>query len=197
MYKKSYFILLLTMFLLCGCTTNKNYLIQDINFDDYKAFIIDADRLIVEQKYNTNISNPYIDHLVKQDLLSLVNYWAIARLNTKTSNNNGNLKVIINEASIKALPVSDNNNIEELFISNAAINIEMNLDITIDLLNEKSDRISYVNIKVFKSQEMGGNISLLEKDYKIQEMSRSLMMDFDSLAINKIKEVFNKKVLSN
>tara|TARA_B100001173_G_scaffold263658_1_gene238014 strand:+ start:40 stop:633 length:594 start_codon:yes stop_codon:yes gene_type:complete len=197
MYKKSYFILLLTMFLLCGCTTNKNYLIQDINFDDYKAFIIDADRLIVEQKYNTNISNPYIDHLVKQDLLSLVNYWAIARLNTKTSNNNGNLKVIINEASIKALPVSDNNNIEELFISNAAINIEMNLDITIDLLNEKSDRISYVNIKVFKSQEMGGNISLLEKDYKIQEMSRSLMTDFDSLAINKIKEVFNKKVLSN
>ncbi len=197
MYKKSYFILLLTIFLLCGCTSNKNYLIQDINFDDYKAFIIDADRLIVEQKYNTNISNPYIDHLVKQDLLSLVNYWAIARLNTKTSNNNGNLKVIINEASIKALPVSDNNNIEELFISNAAINIEMNLDITIDLLNEKSDRISYVNIKVFKSQEMGGNISLLEKDYKIQEMSRSLMMDFDSLAINKIKEVFNKKVLSN
>ncbi|MFP6779390.1 MAG: hypothetical protein VB916_03795 [Alphaproteobacteria bacterium] len=197
MYKNSCFILLLMMFLLCGCTTNKNYLIQDINFDDYKAFIIDADRLIVEQKYNTNISNPYIDHLVKQDLLSLVNYWAIARLNTKTSNNNGNLKVIINEASIKALPVSDNNKIEELFISNAAINIEMNLDITIDLLNEKSDRISYVNIKVFKSQEMGGNISLLEKDYKIQEMSRSLMTDFDSLAINKIKEVFNKKVLSN
>ncbi len=197
MYKKSYFILLLTIFLLCGCTSNKNYLIQDINFDDYKAFIIDADRLIVEQKYNTNISNPYIDHLVKQDLLSLVNYWAIARLNTKTLNNSGNLKVIINEASIKALPVSDNNNIEELFISNAAINIEMNLDITIDLLNEKSDRISYVNIKVFKSQEMGGNISLLEKDYKIQEMSRSLMTDFDSLAINKIKEVFNKKVLSN
>ena len=197
MYKKSYFILLLTLFLLCGCATNKNYLIQDINFDDYKAFIIDADRLIVEQKYNTNISNPYIDHLVKQDLLSLVNYWAIARLNTKTSNNNGNLKVIINEASIKALPVSDNNNIEELFISNAAINIEMNLDITIDLLNEKSDRISYVNIKVFKSQEMGGNISLLEKDYKIQEMSRSLMTDFDSLAINKIKEVFNKRILSN
>ena len=197
MYKKSYFILLLTIFLLCGCTSNKNYLIQDINFDDYKAFIIDADRLIVEQKYNTNISNPYIDHLVKQDLLSLVNYWAIARLNTKTSNNNGNLKVIINEASIKALPVSDNNNIEELFISNAAINIEMNLDITIDLLNEKSDRISYVNIKVFKSQEMGGNISLLEKDYKIQEMSRSLMTDFDSLAINKIKEVFNKRILSN
>jgi hypothetical protein len=197
MYKKSYFILLLTLYLFCGCATNKNYLIQDINFDHHKAFTIDAARLIVEQKYNTNISYPYIDHLVKQDLVSLVNSWSIARLNTETLNNIGNLKVIINEASIKALPISDNNKIEELFMSNAAINIEMNLDVNIDLLNEKGNRISYVNIKVFKSQELGGNISLLEKDYKIQKMSRYVMTDFDSLAINKIKEVFNKRILSN
>ncbi len=197
MYKKSYFILFLTLYFFCGCTTNKSYLIQDINFDHHKAFTIDAARLIVEQKYNTNISYPYIDHLVKQDLVSLVNSWSIARLNTETLNNIGNLKVIINEASIKALPISDNNKIEELFMSNAAINIEMNLDINIDLLNEKGNRISYVNIKVFKSQELGGNISLLEKDYKIQEMSRYMMTDFDSLAINKIKEVFNKRILSN
>ena len=197
MYKKSYFILLLTLYLFCGCATNKNYLIQDINFDHHKAFTIDAARLIVEQKYNTNISYPYIDHLVKQDLVSLVNSWSIARLNTETLNNIGNLKVIINEASIKALPISDNNKIEELFMSNAAINIEMNLDVNIDLLNEKGNRISYVNIKVFKSQELGGNISLLEKDYKIQKMSRYVMTDFDSLAIDKIKEVFNKRILSN
>jgi hypothetical protein len=197
MYKKSYFILLLTLYLFCGCATNKNYLIQDINFNHHKAFTIDAARLIVEQKYNTNISYPYIDHLVKQDLVSLVNSWSIARLNTETLNNIGNLKVIINEASIKALPISDNNKIEELFMSNAAINIEMNLDVNIDLLNEKGNRISYVNIKVFKSQELGGNISLLEKDYKIQKMSRYVMTDFDSLAINKIKEVFNKRILSN
>lgn len=197
MYKKSYFILLLTLYFFCGCATNKNYLIQDINFDNHKSFTIDAARLIVEQKYNTNISYPYIDHLVKQDLVSLVSSWSIARLNTETSNNIGNLKVIINEASIKALPISDNNKIEELFMSNADINIEMNLDVNIDLLNEKGNRISYVNIKVFKSQELGGNISLLEKDYKIQEMSRYMMTDFDSLAINKIKEVFNKRILSN
>ena len=127
----------------------------------------------------------------------MVSSWSIARLNTETLNNIGNLKVIINEASIKALPISDNNKIEELFMSNAAINIEMNLDINIDLLNEKGNRISYVNIKVYKSKELGGNISLLEKDYKIQEMSRYMMTDFDSLAINKIKEVFNKRILSN
>ena len=99
--------------------------------------------------------------------------------------------------AIKAFLINQNAKIEEVFVSNAAINIEMNLDITIDLLDENANRISYVDIKVFKSQEFGDNISLLEKDYLIQEMSRSLMKDFDSLAINKLKEIFYKSLLPN
>ena len=197
MFNNRYILILLLVPLLCSCVSQKNYLIKDINFTEYESLTIDASRLIVVQKYNVNDSEPYIDHLVKQDLVSLVNYWSIARLNAESMNNTGNLQVTINEASIKALPVEENNKIEELFISNAASNIEMNLDVTIDLLDQNNERISYVNIKVFKSQELTGNISLLEKDYRIQEMSRSIMMDFDSLAINKLKEIFNKRILSN
>ena len=197
MFNNRYIIIILFVSLLCSCVSQKNFLIKDINFVEYESLTIDASRLIVVQKYNTNVSEPYIDHLVKQDLVSLVNYWSIARLNAESINNTGNLKVTINEASIKALPVEENNKIEELFISNAASNIEMNLDVTIDLLDKNNERISYVTIKVFKSQELKGNISLLEKDYRIQEMSRSIMMDFDSLAINKLKEVFKKRILSN
>ena len=197
MFNNRYILILLLVPLLCSCVSQKNYLIKDINFIEYESLTIDASRLIVVQKYNVNDTEPYIDHLVKQDLVSLVNYWSIARLNAESMNNTGNLQVTINEASIKALPVEENNKIEELFISNAASNIEMNLDVTIDLLDQNNERISYVNIKVFKSQELTGNISLLEKDYRIQEMSRSIMMDFDSLAINKLKEVFKKRILSN
>ena len=197
MFNNRYIIILLLVPLICSCVSQKNYLIKDINFIEYESLTIDASRLIVVQKYNVNDTEPYIDHLVKQDLVSLVNYWSIARLNAESMNNTGNLQVTINEASIKALPVEENNKIEELFISNAASNIEMNLDVTIDLLDQNNERISYVNIKVFKSQELTGNISLLEKDYRIQEMSRSIMMDFDSLAINKLKEVFKKSILSN
>ena len=197
MFNNRYIFILLSLSLLCSCVSQKNYLIKDINFIEYESLTIDASRLIVVQKYNINDTEPYIDHLVKQDLVSLVNYWSIARLNAESMNNTGNLQVTINEASIKALPVEENNKIEELFISNAASNIEMNLDVTIDLLDQNNERISYVNIKVFKSQELSGNISLLEKDYRIQEMSRSIMMDFDSLAINKLKEVFKKRILSN
>ena len=79
----------------------------------------------------------------------------------------------------------------------AAMNIEMNLDITINLLDKNGNKLSYVDLKIFKSQELGDNISLLEKEYLIQEMLRSLIKDFDSLAINKLKEIFYKNLLPN
>jgi hypothetical protein len=73
----------------------------------------------------------------------------------------------------------------------------MDLDITINLLDKNGNKTSYLDLKVFKSQELGNNISLLEKDYILQEMTKSLIKDFDSLAITKLKEVFYKSLLPN
>lgn len=194
---KKYIIILFSVAFLSGCASQENYLIKNINFDNYKSINVDASNLIIDYLYTSNIAYPFIDHLVKQNLISLINEWALARLKPVKVNNTGNLKVIVNNASIKAFLINQNAKIEEFFVSNAAIKIEMNLDITIDLLDENANRISYVDIKVFKSQELGDNISLLEKDYLIQEMSRSLIKDFDSLAINKLKEIFYKSLLPN
>lgn len=194
---KKYIIILFSVVFLSGCASQENYLIKNINFDNYKSINVDASNLIIDYLYTSNIAYPFIDHLVKQNLISLINEWALARLKPVKVNNTGNLKVIVNNASIKAFFINQNAKIEEFFVSNAAIKIEMNLDITIDLLDENANRISYVDIKVFKSQELGDNISLLEKDYLIQEMSRSLIKDFDSLAINKLKEIFYKSLLPN
>ena len=194
---KKYIIILFSVVFLSVCASQENYLIKNINFDNYKSINVDASNLIIDYLYTSNIAYPFIDHLVKQNLISLINEWALARLKPVKVNNTGNLKVIVNNASIKAFLINQNAKIEEVFVSNAAIKIEMNLDITIDLLDENANRISYVDIKVFKSQELGDNISLLEKDYLIQEMSRSLIKDFDSLAINKLKEIFYKSLLPN
>jgi hypothetical protein len=73
----------------------------------------------------------------------------------------------------------------------------MNLDVTIELLNKNGNEISYVDVKIFKSKELTDNISLLKKDYIIQEMSKTLIKDFDSLTINKLKEIFYKSILPN
>jgi len=192
MHLRIYIIILCSLFFITSCTSKDNYLIQNIDFNNYKNIKIDASKLIVDKLYISTLSDPYIDHIVKQNLVSLLSEWAIARLKPVQVNNAGVIKVIINNASIKALPINQNIKVENLFISDAAINIEMNLEVTIDLLDNVGNKLSYVDIKVFKSQELGDNISLLEKDYQIQEMSRSLFKDFDNLAIKKIQEIFYK-----
>ena len=197
MKSKHYIGILFTLFFLSACVKQENYLIKNINFDNYIPINISASDLIIDQLYISNIEYPYIDHLVKQDLISLVNNWARVRLKPVEVNNAGFLKVIINIASIKAISLKQDTKIEDIFISNAAINIETNLDITINLLDQNGNKLSYVDLKIFKSQELGDNISLLEKEYLIQEMLRSLIKDFDSLAINKLKEIFYKNLLPN
>ena len=197
MKSKHYIIILFTLFFLSACVKQENYLIKNINFDNYIPINISASDLIIDQVYIRNIDYPYINHLVKQDLISLVNNWAEARLKPVKKNNSGVIQVVINIASIKAISLEQNTKIEDIFISNAAINIETNLDITINLLDQNGNKLSYVDLKIFKSQELGDNISLLEKEYLIQEMLRSLIKDFDSLAINKLKEIFYKNLLPN
>jgi len=194
---KIYIVVFFMLGFLSACVQQEKYLIKNINFDGFKPVNIDASALIIDQVYLSKIEYPYVDHLVKQNLTSLINNWAGARLKPLESNNSGVLKVVINIASIKAFSLKNKTQIEDIFISNAAINIEMNLDITINLLDENGNKISYLDLKVFKSQELGDGISLLEKDYIIQEMSQSLMKDFDSLAINKLKEIFYKNLLPN
>ena len=192
MHLKKYIIILCSLIFITACTSKDNYLIQNIDFNNYKNIKIDASKLIVDKLYISTLSDPYIDHIVKQNLVSLLSEWATARLKPVQVNNAGMIKVIIHNASIKALPLNQNIKVENLFISDAAINIEMNLEVTIDILDNDGNKLSYVDIKVFKSQEFGDNISLLEKDYQIQEMSRSLFKDFDNLAIKKIQEIFYK-----
>ena len=197
MKSKHYIIILFTLFFLSACVKQENYLIKNINFDNYIPINISASDLIIDQVYIRNIDYPYINHLVKQDLISLVNNWAEARLKPVKKNNSSVIQVVINIASIKAISLKQNTKIEDIFISNAATNIETNLDITINLLDQNGNKLSYVDLKIFKSQELGDNISLLEKEYLIQEMLRSLIKDFDSLAINKLKEIFYKNLLPN
>ena len=192
-----YIIVLCVLVFLGACVQQENYLIKNINFDNYQPVNIDASDLIIDQLYISNIEYPYIDHLVKQNLIFLISNWAEARIKPLEVNNSGVVIVVINIASIKAFSLKNNVKIQDIFRSNAAINIEMNLDITINLLDKNGNKTSYLDLKVFKSQELGDNISLLEKDYIIQEMTKSLIKDFDSLAINKLKEVFYKSLLPN
>ena len=59
------FFLSACLFFLSACVTQENYLIKNINFDNYIPINISASDLIIDQVYIRNIDYPYINHLVK------------------------------------------------------------------------------------------------------------------------------------
>ena len=45
---KKYIIILFSVAFLSGCASQENYLIKNINFDNYKAINVDASNLIID-----------------------------------------------------------------------------------------------------------------------------------------------------
>ena len=174
---------------LSGCIQNKNYIIKNIDFSLYSEIDFSANELAIEDNSNTEMKSPYIDHLIQNNIKSNLKKWANARIKTN-SNDENILKLIIKKASTKAFALDQENNLEDIFFSKAALKIEIDVFIVIEIINSNNEKLAYVDIKIFKSKEFSKNISLNERDYYIQEMINDTVNDFDSLAINKMKEIF-------
>ena len=57
-------------------------------------------------------------------------------------------------------------------------------------MDQNDKNLAYIELKVFKSKELTENISLNENDHVIQNMINETLMDFDKLAVAKIKGYF-------
>ena len=113
---KIYIIAFFVLVFLSACVEQEKYFIKNINFDNYEPINIDASALIIDQLYLSKIEYPYIDHLVQQNLISLINDWAGFRLKPLENKNSGILKVVINIASIKAFSLNKNTNTHKTII---------------------------------------------------------------------------------
>tara|TARA_B100000686_G_scaffold149590_1_gene156842 strand:- start:4081 stop:4665 length:585 start_codon:yes stop_codon:yes gene_type:complete len=183
------FSILFFLFFLFGCSNSKEFSISEIDFSEYKGIIFDANNVLVEDVSNKDIEPPYIDHLIFNNVKLNMSKWIKARI-IPNFNNENFIKIIIEKANVKAFPIDNNNKIEDIFLNKAAIKIEVDIFIIIEIIDTNSEKLAYLDLKAFKSKDLPENISLNEKDYYIQEMINDIMRDFDKLAVNKIKEIF-------
>ena len=174
---------------LSGCIQNKNYIIKNIDFSFYREIDFSANKLVIQDHSNKEIKSPYIDHLIQSNIKSNLKKWVNARIKTN-SNDENIVRLIIKKASTKAFSLDQENNLEDIFLSKASLKIEIDVFIVIEIINANNEKLAYVDIKIFKSEEFSENISLNERDYYIQEMINDTVNDFDRLAINKMKEIF-------
>ena len=187
---------ILGIIVLCSCASSSNLKIQKIDFSSFNNLNIDYGTLVIDNQFFNKIEAPYIDYYVPEKLGDLVRRWVNARFSLKNNNSVIVLKTTILKANTLAFPLNTDETIENLWNDQASLRIEMYIEAYIELLDQKGFQLAYCEVKAYKSKELGENISLAERDYQIQEMTKSLLYDFDRLAVDKVKDVFKDYVFN-
>ena len=195
MYNNIYnkLILLFSFIFIFGCSNKDNYNIEIIDLASYSSLSIDANNILIENKVENSIEYPFIDHLISNNMKFYIDEWIKTRIAPNYESENL-IKIIINKANIKAFSLNNNNNIQDIFINKAAKRVEIDVYLIIEIIDAKNKKLAYLDLKAFKSKELDENISLKKKDYIIQNMINETLMDFDKLAIAKMKEIFSAYV---
>ena len=183
-------ISLISFIFVFGCASKQDYNITKIDISTYKSIIIDANDLLIDDQSENSIEYPFIDHLVLYNMKFYLNEWTKNRIvpNYKSHNQ---IKLTIKKANIKAFYLDSNNKIEDIFVNKAAKRVEIDVYVIIEIIDSNDKKLAYLDLKAFKSKELAENISLNENDHVIQNMINETLMDFDKLAVAKIKEIFS------
>ena len=128
-------------------------------------------------------------------LLFVWNFWGEKRFESKDPDSSNTIVLSILKANTLAFPLNTEEKIEDLWNSPASLKLEMYIEVYIELLDDKGVEIAYCEVKAFRSKVLREDISLEERDFQIQEMTKSIFNDFDRLAVEKIKEVFRDYII--
>lgn len=181
---------LISILAFCSCTSSSNINIKKIDFSSFTNIEGDFGTLIINNEFVNKLETPYIDYYVPEKLGNLITKLIKKRFAIKSKNSSNILKITILKANTLAFSLNSEQKIENLWEDNASMKVEMYIETYIELLDSNGSQLAYCEVKVYKGKELGENISLIERDYQIQEMTRSILLNFDRLAISKIKDVF-------
>jgi hypothetical protein len=186
---KKFFIFLL--FFLISCQPVE--IIEPIVFDNtqLKSFTISAENIEINQIYQSNFVEPYIDHSLKITPNMRLNNWIVD--NIKTSGSENFLEINILDASIKKHESinSDAKKFEEknIYIYELFFLVEYNLYTNLDYL------IASTVVEANRTTTSGQFISLSEKDRIIDELILDSLIDLSNESNELLNIYFSDYIL--
>ena len=187
--------IMILSFALLGCTSTQNVKIENVDFSNIKSLKGSFVNFIIKKNFINKLENPYIDYYVPEKLSDIIIKWGENRFESKDSDSGNSIVLNILKANTLAFSLNTEEKIEDLWNSPASLKLEMYIEVYIKLLDDKGVEIAYCEVKAFRSKILREDISLEERDYQIQEMTKSIFNDFDRLAVEKIKEVFKDYII--
>ncbi len=169
-----FFIFLNIIILLFSCKTTDNLDKASFNNSELKKFTISAEKIKVENHYDSYFVDPFVDHLMSMPPSIRIQNWIdqnIAILGTENQ-----FAIIIKDASITQKEISVNKE-SSLVTKQKEYLYEINIDLNFILLDDDNNKIAISEVKVSRSTTSSIYISISERDKILDNLVWDSMKD--------------------
>jgi hypothetical protein len=163
---------------LSGCETPGRVQLPDLTFRHEQPILLDVGRVEFINRYVSPYAEPNVEHLFSTSPAKAVGSWVKARLSA--AGTSGSARVVLREASVVTKTLATRGGIEGLFYSEPAQRYDAVVEATIEILNDRGEKLSFVSTRAERSRSLPEGVTLNERERAWFEITEALMRDFDA-----------------
>lgn len=148
-----------------------------LTFQHVQPVVLDVGLVQVEEVYRPPMGPPHVDHLAPTPPIEAVRHWAERRF--QAAGDNGTLRVIIKDASIREVPLDTRSGVTGLLTREQAERYDGRLEVEL-VAEEPDSRFSvFTATTVQRSTTVPEGASIYEREKTLFSLVERMMQDLD------------------
>ncbi|HIJ39363.1 MAG TPA: hypothetical protein HPP80_10765 [Rhodospirillaceae bacterium] len=185
----------LTLGLLIGLTAcaggnPPNARLPEMTFANLPSLAIDVATIEVISNYQPPALPPHIEYDMPTSPETAIKRWVKDRL--KPNGRTGVLRVSIQNAQATEVPLKVDTGVKSVFEKQQVARVEMAIDVTLQILDERQFPITEVSAKESRSHTLSEGLKLNERDKLLYDMVEDMMLQFNGDIDPNIRSTFTR-----
>jgi len=164
--------------------------LPDMTFTQSAPWRFDVARIEVVNQYSAPTEPPHIEYDMPVSPEHAVRNWVRDRL--KAVGSSGVMRVVIRNASATETPLATDKGIKGMFTKEQAANVELNLDVAIQILDERQFVVAEVSGRASRSRTEPEGQKLNERDKLLYDLTYDLLRGFNEGVASDIPATFSR-----
>jgi hypothetical protein len=164
--------------------------LPDMTFTQSAPYRFDVARIEVVNEYKAPAEAPHIEYDMPVAPETAIRNWVRDRLRAVGSK--GILRVVIRNASATETPLATEKGIKGMFTKGQAANVDLNLDVAIQMLDERQFVIAEVAGRASRSRTEPEGQKLNERDRLLWDLTFDLVKGFNDGVASDIPNTFGR-----
>jgi hypothetical protein len=177
-FKHAAFLGLVLAGLVGGCDTPPTRpVFPDIHFTNLPRLKLEVAAIDIKDDFQPSFRKPDVEHLFPVTPEHAVENWAKDRLQPVGNSLRGRVRII--DASVKEVELPRTQGITGAFTTDQAERYDANVEVSVDILDERGFAIRSVSAKAARSQSVAEGITPNDREQVWYDMTKALMNDLN------------------